>query len=146
RRRCKPISTHASITRRPPDWTRNSTSRRPTSCLLIDNTATTAHLPGPQNPGKCHLYIAEGCHLYIALTAVELKIVTLRRHVVDHQHRRMPRPQEVLQRENLSPITQRVLRQQPHLGQRVDDDAGRVDALDLTTQQPHRLAQLDFRG
>jgi hypothetical protein len=64
--------------------------------------------------------------------------VTLRRRVVDHQHRRMPRPQEVLQRENLSPITQQVLRQQPHLGQRVDDDAGRVDALDLTAQQPHR--------
>jgi hypothetical protein len=35
--------------------------------LLIDNTAT-AHLPGPQNPGVCHLYLAEGCHLYIALT------------------------------------------------------------------------------
>jgi hypothetical protein len=35
--------------------------------LLIDNTAT-AHLPGPQNPGESHLYFAEGCHLYIALT------------------------------------------------------------------------------
>jgi hypothetical protein len=35
--------------------------------LLIDTTAT-AHLPGPQNPGECHLYFAEGCHLYIALT------------------------------------------------------------------------------
>jgi hypothetical protein len=21
---------------------------------------------GPQNPGVCHLYLAEGCHLYIA--------------------------------------------------------------------------------
>jgi hypothetical protein len=36
--------------------------------LLIDNTATV-HLPGPQNPGVCHLYLAEGCHLYIALTS-----------------------------------------------------------------------------
>jgi hypothetical protein len=35
--------------------------------LLIDNTAT-AHLPGSQNPGVCRLYLAEGCHLYIALT------------------------------------------------------------------------------
>src|SRR5208283_5102942 len=42
--------------------------RRLNSCLLIDNTATTMHLPGPQNPGECHLYFAEGCHLYIALT------------------------------------------------------------------------------
>jgi hypothetical protein len=29
----------------------------------------TAHLPGPQNPGMCHLYLAEGCHLYIAPTS-----------------------------------------------------------------------------
>jgi hypothetical protein len=36
--------------------------------LLIDTTAT-AHLPGPQNPGECHLYFAQGCHLYIAPTA-----------------------------------------------------------------------------
>jgi hypothetical protein len=35
--------------------------------LLIDTTAT-ALLPGPQNPRECHLYIAEGCHLYIVLT------------------------------------------------------------------------------
>jgi hypothetical protein len=26
------------------------------------------HLPRPQNPRECHLYFAEGCHLYIALT------------------------------------------------------------------------------
>jgi hypothetical protein len=26
------------------------------------------HPPGPQNPRECHLYLAEGCHLYIALT------------------------------------------------------------------------------
>jgi hypothetical protein len=45
----------------------HSTSRRLNSCLLIDNTAM-AHLPGPQNPGMCHLYLAEGCHLYIAPT------------------------------------------------------------------------------
>jgi hypothetical protein len=55
------------VTRTRPDCTRNSTSRRLNSCLLIDNTAT-AHLPGPQNPGVCHLYLAQGCHLYIALT------------------------------------------------------------------------------
>jgi hypothetical protein len=46
--------------------------------LLIDTTAT-AHLPGPQNPRECHLYIAEGCHLYIALTFV---ISILRLHSI----------------------------------------------------------------
>ena len=42
--------------------------RRLNSCLLIDNTAATVHPSGPQNPRECHLYFAEGCHLYIALT------------------------------------------------------------------------------
>jgi hypothetical protein len=36
-------------------------------CLLIDNTIDGA-LPRPQNPPECHLYFAEGRHLYIALT------------------------------------------------------------------------------
>src|SRR5580698_775558 len=48
---------------------RRRRSSRLNSCLLIDNTAK-AHLPGPQNPGECRLYLAEGCHLYIALTRV----------------------------------------------------------------------------
>src|SRR6202008_2973130 len=56
--------TEAQMTR----LNRNSTSRRLNSCLLIDTTATTVHLPGPQNPAECYLYFAEGCHLYIALT------------------------------------------------------------------------------
>src|SRR3984893_2724342 len=42
-------------------------SRRLNSCLPT-HTSATAHLPGPQNPGECSLYFAEGCHLYIALT------------------------------------------------------------------------------
>jgi len=45
----------------------NNTSSRLNSCLLIDSTAMT-HLPRPQNPGECHVYFAEGCHLYIAAT------------------------------------------------------------------------------
>jgi hypothetical protein len=36
--------------------------------LFDPHTTATAHLPGPQNPGECHLYFAEGCHLYIAPT------------------------------------------------------------------------------
>jgi hypothetical protein len=40
--------------------------------LLIDNTATV-HPPGPQNPRECHLYFAEGCHLYMALTGMYQK-------------------------------------------------------------------------
>jgi len=35
--------------------------------LIIDTTATT-HPPRPQNPRKCHVNFAEGCHFYIAAT------------------------------------------------------------------------------
>ena len=69
RRRRSPISAQPSVTRKPPDCTRSSTSRRLNSCLLID-TAAMAHLPRPQNTRECHLYLAEGCHLYIAATQV----------------------------------------------------------------------------
>ena len=48
--------------------------------------------------------------------AVKLQIMAVRRHIIEHQHRRMPSRQKVLQRENLPPIAQRVLRQQAHLG------------------------------
>ena len=61
------ISAHASATRSRPDCTPSSTSSRTNSCLLID-TAAMAHLPRPQNQRECHLYLAEGCHLYIAAT------------------------------------------------------------------------------
>jgi hypothetical protein len=30
--------------------------------------AAVVCLPGPQNPSECHLYFAEGCHLYMAAT------------------------------------------------------------------------------
>ncbi len=35
------------------------------------------HLPGPQNPGVCHLYLAEACHLYIALTPLGRRMLTV---------------------------------------------------------------------
>ena len=32
--------------------------------------ATTGTSRDPKTPGECHLYLAEGCHLYIALTHI----------------------------------------------------------------------------
>ena len=78
--------------------------------------------------------------------AVKLQIMAVRRHVVEHQHCRLTPREKVLQRKNLPPIAQRVLRQQAHLGKRVEHNARRIDALDLIAQQPHCLAELDFRG
>jgi hypothetical protein len=48
-RRCRPISTRASLIRRLPDCTRSSASKRLNSRLLIDNTPAV-HPPGSQNP------------------------------------------------------------------------------------------------
>jgi hypothetical protein len=42
-------------------------------CLLIHNSVTM-HPSRPQNPGECHLYFAEGCHLYIAPTKMTQKV------------------------------------------------------------------------
>ena len=50
---------------RRPDRMPSKTSSRSNSFLLIDTTGT-AH---PSNPGQCHVNSAEGCHLYIAVTA-----------------------------------------------------------------------------
>jgi hypothetical protein len=36
--------------------------------ILLIYRVAVVHLSGPQNPGECHFYFAEGCHLYIAVT------------------------------------------------------------------------------
>src|SRR3569623_2748603 len=52
----------------------------------------------------------------------------------------------MLQREDLPPIAQRALRQQPDLGQAVDDDALRLHSLDRFENPGDRLAELEVRG
>src|SRR4051812_289332 len=66
-RRFRPSSSQASATRKRPDRTPSRTSSRSNSFLLIDTTGI-AHSQGPSNLGQCHVYFAEGCHLYIAAT------------------------------------------------------------------------------
>src|SRR5438477_8715838 len=75
---------------------------------------------------------------------MKLKI-GVRCRIIDHQDSRFPLPQKMLQGENLPPIAERTLRQQPHLGPRVDNNARRIDTIDLIEQQLYRLAELDFR-
>ncbi len=40
----------------------------PAELLLAHRQHRHDASPGPQNPSECHLYFAEGCHLYIAAT------------------------------------------------------------------------------
>ena len=60
--------------------------------------------------------------------ALHLQVVVGRRHVVEQQHRALARREELLQRQNLAAIAQRVAGQQPQLRQRVEHHARRLAA------------------
>jgi hypothetical protein len=49
-----------------PDRSSGSPSSHVAPNASMIDTTNTAHLPGPQNLDECHLYFAEGCHLYMA--------------------------------------------------------------------------------
>ncbi len=76
--------------------------------------------------------------------AVQLKVARIGRLVVEQQHGARAVREEVLQREDLAPVAQRILCQQAHLGQAVEDDAVRLDSFDLRRDAADRLAELDF--
>ena len=57
--------------------------------------------------------------------ALQLEVARLRRPIVEQQHGAVASDEELLQAEDLPPIPQRLARQQPHLGQRVEDDTRR---------------------
>ena len=78
--------------------------------------------------------------------ALELQVLRLGRQVVEQEHRAFPADEELLQGEDLPAVAERVLGQQPHLRERVDDDPPRLDPLDLGEDGLGRLAQLDLGG
>ena len=45
--------------------------------------ATTGTSRDPKTPGECHLYLAEGCHLYIALTQKQRISEILENHCIN---------------------------------------------------------------
>ena len=55
--------------------------------------------------------------------ALQLQVAAARGEVVEQQHRAVAAGEELLERENLAAVAQRLARQQPHLRQRVEDDA-----------------------
>ena len=66
--------------------------------------------------------------------------------VVEQQHGRAVPGEIVLQRQDLPAVAQRALRQQADLGQAVEHDARRLDALDRLEDQPGGLAELEVGG
>src|ERR1044071_6378855 len=67
----------------------------------------------------------------------------IRREVVEKQHGRALLREIVLEAEDLASISQRALREQPDLGQAVEDDAMRLPALDGLEDALGRLAELE---
>ena len=62
--------------------------------------------------------------------AVELEVGSFRGAVVEQEDGALAADEELLERENLAAIAERVLREQPELGERIEDDAGRIDFFD----------------
>ena len=62
--------------------------------------------------------------------AVDGFVVGVRGQVVQHQHRRALPGEVVLHRQDLAAVAQRALRQEPDLGEAVDDDADRPGLID----------------
>ena len=77
--------------------------------------------------------------------AVELKIALGRGEVVENEDGTSPPGKEMFQRQDLPPVTQRVLSQQPHLGQAVEYHSERLNFIDLLKYQFGCFTELQLR-
>jgi hypothetical protein len=73
---------------------------------------------------------------------MELEVPGLRGAIVEDEHRACAAREEVLERQDLSPVSQRVLREQAEFGEAVEDDALGPEGRDPFHHAAHRLAQL----
>ena len=55
--------------------------------------------------------------------ALHLQVVVVARHVVEQQTVQLRAGEELLEREDLPAVAQRVAGEQPQLGERIEDDA-----------------------
>ena len=78
--------------------------------------------------------------------AVQVLVAIAARAVVEHQHRAAALREEALEREDLAPVAQRALGQQPHLRQAVEDHALRLLLVDQAHHVARGLPELELRG
>src|SRR5690348_10434821 len=62
--------------------------------------------------------------------------------VVHEEHRGAETRKELFQDEKLTPVSQRILCEEPHLRETVEDDTAGLDLLDLSLDQFDRFAEL----
>ena len=77
--------------------------------------------------------------------ALHLKVLLARRHVVEQHRRAVAADKELLERENLAAVAQRVSGEQPKLGKRIDDHARRLQFIDRLEHGLHRRTELHLR-
>ena len=77
--------------------------------------------------------------------AAQLQVAVVRRAIVEQQHRAMSPDEELFQAQNLAPVSQRLPRQEPHLGKRVEHDAPRRHPVHLGEHRFGRFGELHFR-
>jgi hypothetical protein len=76
--------------------------------------------------------------------APQLQVGRHRTDVVEQQHGTVPPREKLLQREHLAPVPQRVARQQPQFGKRIEDHPRRRKLLHPDADLLHRFAQLNL--
>jgi hypothetical protein len=74
--------------------------------------------------------------------ALELEIARRGAGVIEQQHGAALAGEVVLEGQDLPPVAQRVAGQQPHLGERVEDDPQRLHPLDRVQHRPRGLREL----
>jgi hypothetical protein len=99
----------------------------------------------PQAPA---LTTISGCELVqmndTMRDAVDRTISAFGREIIQHDHSRLMLCEIVLERENLTPITQGALRKQPNLGETVDHDPFGLDAFNGCKDTRDGLAKLEI--
>ncbi len=99
--------------------------------LDLDAAAGRAEIQGQPLQGDDAM--AEAVQVGVAIGAAG--------QVVDQQHGRVAAGEELLEGEDLAAVAQRILREQPHLRQAVEDDPPRLHPLDLVLDQLDGLAE-----
>ena len=78
--------------------------------------------------------------------AAQLQVFVPGGMIVEYQHGGLPSTEEVLESQHLPAIAQRIAREQAELGERVEDDAGGLNAFGLLEDRLCEFTELDFGG
>ncbi len=78
--------------------------------------------------------------------AVQLQIIGPGAAIIEDQHRSLAVRKELLDGQQLPPVTDGITGQQPQLRHGIDHDHRRVQPLDLFQNAPHRVRQLHLGG